>query len=222
MSNYLEELNNAVWEPPATISDIHIYEDGNASLSLDNSTGFGIEAKYEPSRFAVGQVIQICGGLGRPIKGVKVDGKIIFFKTEDDLVKEHQEWLEKYRAEKKVKYEQNKDKWLADIEALPDTLRARMHRFMDADPKFLEDDQGYELFVVQESVKFSEYFKKVLSEKFPGGTASMDDAQALFKEFMDLPVSERHKLVDFSTEHSGNTFGGAVAIGMRVAMNVEV
>lgn len=220
MSNYLEELNSAVWEPPAKITEIYKYEDGSISLTLDNSTGFGVEAKYNPERFAVGQTVEVCGGLGQPIKGVRIAGKVIFFKTAVDLEAEHQAWLEKYKAEKKTKYDKNKDAWLKEIEALPEILKNRINRFMKEDENFLLDDQGYELFIVQESMKFTAYFKEELGKRHAEPT--MEHAQALFKEFMDKSVEEQKALVDFSSEHSGNTFGGAVAIGMRVAMGVSV
>lgn len=220
-SNYLKELAEAQWDAPSKITDIYMYEDGSANISLANMTGFGVDAKYEPSRFMVGQEVSICGPLGSRIKGVKVADKLIFFKTEADLEREHEEWLQKWRAEKAAKYAEKKDEWLKRIDELPEPLKGRMQRFLNKEPDFLLDDQGYELFVVEESIKFTKYFKTALAEKY-GATPTMDNAQELFKEFMDLKVEEQKKLVDFSSEHSGNTFGGAAAIGMRVAMGVEI
>ena len=75
------------------ISSVTEYNNGY-SIELDNYCGFGIDKKcgVKPK---VGDTVQMRGGIGEIIKGVKINDKIVFNKTEAELDQEHKVWVDK-------------------------------------------------------------------------------------------------------------------------------
>ena len=72
--------------------------DGHYTISLENSSGFGLDSKYgyEPK---IGDTIELFIVNGSEIRGVFANGRGIFYKLDEQLESERKEWLENHEKE---------------------------------------------------------------------------------------------------------------------------
>lgn len=212
------ELAAAKWENEGRITDLARH-DGWATITTDRGIGFGVAPEFAAQRMEVGEEVAICGGLGAPIQGVRVGGRLIFFKTQADLDADRQRFLDDLAAERRAEYEANKDRWRQEVATLEPLLKARMERFIREGggfELFFLDSGAYELFCCTEAVKFADYFRHRLAGK------TQAEAEEEIRAFRALTPEQQKTLVPYDSGHSGNTFGGAVALGARVALGLEV
>lgn len=155
-------------------------------------TKWGVEPK-------VGDVVELYGdGMGRPIEGVRINGKIVFQYSDEQIEINRQEWLKKNEEEKQKKFEDHKVEMDKAYDGLIPEFKARIDRFRAKNPKFRIDMEAYEVFVCEEAMKLIKAFKTVES----------------LQEFCDLDLAAQKKMapdMDFGN-HSGNTFGAAVSL----------
>ena len=215
--NYANTVRNAHWEG-GRIVKMTDPSNGSFSITMDTGWSIGVDAKHH-DRLHVGDLFEMAGGIGFPIQGQRVNGYVLWFKDAAEMEADRLKWLADHEAKKRAEYEAHKDEWRGEVEALPPLLRARMDRFITEaggfEP-FFTDCGAYELFCCTEAVKFAAYFAPLLARK------SDAEAQAEVDAFRALSYEEQRKLVPFSDGHSGNTFGGALALGASVAIGREV
>ncbi len=80
------------------------------SLELDN--GFNIYYDFRSNKPTpkVGDKIKIFGkGIGRPIRGVQINGNIIWYKTQKEMDRDHLRWISKIKREYMLSYEKLMD-----------------------------------------------------------------------------------------------------------------
>jgi len=187
-------------------------------ITLDTGWSFCLDAQYSP-RVHVGDVAEVAGRIGFPIQGMRVDGYVLWFKDAAAMERDRQEQLAEIAAKRRLEYDANHHVWRTELDALPPPLKARMDRFVveagGFEPFFL-DSGAYELFCCTEAVKFADYFRPRLLGK------TKEEARKEVDGFRALSCDEQRKLVPFDSGHSGNTFGGAVMLGARVAMGLDV
>ena len=170
-----------------TESNTHFY------IDLEGSSSFGLDKKYGAIPRA-GDTINLHTVNFSTVRGVDLNGVPVFYKTDEDLERERQEWLANYEREKLETFEKNKAQMDADYEALPENFRKRIDRFRHNNPKFRVDLEGYELFCCKEALKIAAAFKTV----------------AEITAFHDMGWEDQLKAVPtLSDGHSGNTFGAA-------------
>jgi hypothetical protein len=214
---YADTVATAAWEG-GKVAEVTEPHGGYFSVTLAGSWGLGLDAQYA-DRVKVGDLFETAGGLGYPIQGVRVNGYVLWFKDSAAMEADRQKWLDDLHAKRRAEYEENKGRWREEVEALPPLLRVRMERFITEaggfEPFFC-DMGAYELFCCTEAVKFAAYFGPLLAGK--------NDAEVELevRRFRDLGCEAQRALVPFSDGHSGNTFGGAVTLGARVAMGLDV
>lgn len=179
-----------------TITDVQESEDW-FEISQDGMC-CGLKKKYGVTP-KVGDKLTVHtkGGTFGTIRGMDLNGKRIFWKTDEELEQERLEWLANNEREKKDRFEKNKAQMDADYEALPDAFKKRIDRFRENNPDFRVEFESYELFCCMEAVKIADACKT--PEKV--------------QEFKSLNWDEQMKMVEgLSDGHSGNTFGCAVAL----------
>jgi len=163
------------------------------SISLENSTGFGLEEKhgFEPK---VGDLVTLHTVRGSTVRGVDINGSSVFYKTDEQLEQERKEWLENNEKEKQASFVKNKAKMDSDYDGLPAVFRQRIDKFRNANPRFRIDYEGYELFCCMEAVNIANGVKT---------KEALDD-------FCKLDYEQQKEIVpELSDGHSGNTFGSA-------------
>lgn len=123
------EMAAAKWEPQGKITDA-TRRDGWVTIATDSGIGFGIQPEFAATRIDVGEEVAICGGLGAPIQGVRVGGRLVFFKTKANLAADRRRWLDDFAAKRRAEYDASHERWRAEVDGLPPLLRARMERFI--------------------------------------------------------------------------------------------
>jgi len=148
----------------------------------------GIEPK-------VGDVARYYGeGIGRPIRGLEINGHVVFYRTEAQECIEQE--LRRVRREQELReeYAQKKDDYAARIAQLPAPFQARLARLASKRDNFGWEFLPYDLFVCEQAVAFAQAL----------GTREAITA------FRKADGKTQQQLVPaLSDQHSGNTFGYA-------------
>lgn len=176
------------------ITKVTPYKDGRGYEILIGSTGFFFDSKYGVVPM-VGDDITVYTKNFSTIRGVDINGKRIFYKSDEDLERDHREFCDRLDKEKKERFEKNKEKMDEQYENLPDCFKKRIDRFRKNNPNFRVDFEDYELFCCEQAIVIANTLKEPLK----------------ITEFKELGYEEQRKMVpDLSEDHSGNTFGMAV------------
>jgi len=157
-------------------------------ISTTDSGGFNLEKKYGVVPVP-GDTIKLyfVNGFGTPIRGMDLNGKSIYYKSNSQLEQERREWLDDYNKEKQEEFERNKIQLDADYESLPDVFKQRIDRFRKNNPNFRVDYESYELFCCKEAIKIANACETLTNiKKFKNGFSEL------------VPT--------LSEGHSGNTF----------------
>ena len=165
--------------------------------------------------------------LGDRRYGWAINGELVEWATPwERLVRELEWWAQRDRRNRED-YERLKPEMDAAYEALPDELKDRIDRFRDADPNFRMNDERYEMAATGDAPKIA----AALQPQIEALEISRDDDEEewldavakIFDAFREQPWETSREMVpDLQEGHSGNTFGGAVALGYRFACGLDV
>lgn len=116
------------------------------------------------------------------------------YRTREEQEEQDRKWSEDNIAEKKAKWEDNRDETAARIAALPEPFRERIEFFM-RQPDWGWDFGFYEIFCCEEAIKIAKALK----------------TREKIEAFSTMKMARQCELVpELSEDHSGNTFGAAV------------
>lgn len=143
-----------------TVEKLNEYEgsDSVEVLTTDH-TGFGV-TKEQAQSLQPGTVFVMETVNGSRVAGVKVAGKHVwlFRKSDQDLEREHQEFVAKFEQERRERLAANREDWQRRQDALPDWVKARLLSFHSyGGEKFMVDGWGYELIVAELAVLYVEH-----------------------------------------------------------------
>lgn len=162
-------------------------------ISTDQSTGFNLEKKYVTIGPKIGDKVLLYLVGGSTIRGVRINDTLLFYKSDQQLEEERQEWLDKNAKEKQARFEKNKNQMDLDYESLPTVFKQRIDRFRMNNPEFRVEYEAYELFCCTEAVKIANACKTAENVgKFKKGESKL--------------------VPDLSNDHSGNTFDCACGL----------
>lgn len=170
--------------------------DNDYTLHLVSGLSCGLKKKYNVvPQVNDGLTLHTKGSSFGRIVGMDLNGKEIFKVTEEEIAEQSRIATERYDAENKEKYEENKDQMEADYEKLPQAYKDRILKLRIIKPNFQIEFEEYELFICLQSVMITEEFKSA-------------EEISLFSE---LSWSDQVKrLPKLSEDHSGNTLEGAI------------
>lgn len=173
-------------------------EEGDTSygITTTDSTGFSLKKKWGvvPKE---GDTVTLYCHQGASIRGMNWNGVRLFYKTDQELEVERQEWLANYEKEKQESFEKGKRQMDIDYSALPQVFRDRIDKLRANNPNFRVEYESYELFCCKQAVVFA------------NACQTIED----LKIFYESPYEEQKILVpDMDDGHSGNTFGCAVKL----------
>ena len=169
--------------------------------------GCGIAADRNPNGVVleVGQTIRVYGrGFGFEFHGMDIDGREVFWRTPLERVADRVAWLAQHDRDQRERFIAGQAKLDADYERLSAPLKARIDRFRAESPDFRIRSEAYELFACVEADKIVAH----LRPRIEAG----EDAEAVVKEFYDLPWERQKADAGIDDGHSGNTFGGACSM----------
>ena len=153
----------------------------------------------------VGDTVNVCTCQGDLIRGVCLNGHKIFYKSDDDLNKEHKIWCDNLHAEQLERFEKSKALMDKDYDSLPQVFKNRIDRFRKESPDFRIAEEAYEVFVIKEGLKI---VKNVLKDEM--------------EEFMHSDCKKQLKMCpELSQGHSSNTIGCACALAFAYLLNPE-
>lgn len=136
-------------------------------------------------------------GIGRPVRGLFLDGVKVFYRTEQEESERHRQWCADREREQKHDFEKNRAETDRRVAALPTVFQERLARFRANNPDFRWKYESYELFCCEQAVEIAK------------ALGSADKVRA----FKDLPWKDQQAAVPaLSDGHSGNTFGCACAL----------
>jgi len=187
-------------------------EEDYYSIVTENNWCSGVEKKYN-IRPIVGTKVRFYGkGLGSPIRGLMLDGKMVFYRTQQEQAEKDEQSTIDYYIDQRQEFEKNKTELDAKYNALPDIFKKRIDKFRRNNPDFRWKYESYEMFVCTEAVKIAEALKTVDAIKSWSGVGNL---------FNMLPYKEPRKQVLISDDHSGNTLNMATLLACLYIENPE-
>jgi hypothetical protein len=123
-----------------------------------NSGGFVMSSKYKVIP-KVGDSICVYTHRGCTVRGVDLNGKTVYYKTDQQLEDDHKKWCEKYEREKQKKFKKNQKAMDKMYDELPPEFQQRIDTFRKNNPKFRTDYEHYELFCCQQAVLIANTLK---------------------------------------------------------------
>ena len=170
------------------------------ALRADSGWSFSFEASHAPEFVPqVGHAMRQYGGLGRPVRGLVIDGQTIYYRSPAEETSRHRKWVADEKAKRLREFEESgRAKLDAQYDALPLIFQARIDKFRRNNPEFRVEYEGYEMFCCEEAVKLA---TALPSEDEVRAFAALDYAQ----QKLTVPTLAYD-------EHSGNTFGAAVML----------
>jgi len=170
-----------------TITDVSDWED-MWSLRA-GSGGFGLAKKYgvKPE---IGDEVTIHVYQGSCIRGMELNGVLVFYKTDMDIEREREEYRVAREIEKKETFERNKASMDAKYETLPQCFKDRIDRFRSESPDFRLEHEAYEMFCIEQGILIANACKTAEN----------------IRKFID---GERSLVPDLDDGHSGGTMAGS-------------
>lgn len=173
-----------------------VKRESNGYVLVRDGWHLGIEYPgFEPK---AGQMARYFpAGIGRPVRGVVIDGRVAYYRTKAEEDKRHDEWVAAQRRQREREFEENRAARDAQFDALPPDFQARIQRFRDGNPDFRIEHEPYEMFCCEQAVVIAKALKTL-------------DA---VRDFAKLDWKEQKRLVPAIDDgHSGNTFSMAVRL----------
>lgn len=191
------------WEKESKVKEVSIQNDETghrvgASILLEDHIGFFIDEKYlnDDSLPKPGDTVELNTRVFQ-VCGIAINGKVLYLKSDKELEEDHANMVEKMKADKKAKYEVEKEDLAKRIEAMPEPFRRRFVRFTRNNPNFMVEHGSYEVFCCEQAVAFADTLKTV----------------GVVTDFEKMSYEDQRKAVPaMSDGHSGNTFSFAVAL----------
>lgn len=137
-------------------------------------------------------------GVGYPVRGIVIGGRVYRYKTAAQERTDHEAWVANLHAEREREMHEKHEAIEARIVALPAVFRERIEKFRrDGGHEFRRDYEPYELFCCEQAVAIGDALKSAES----------------IRHFYGLSWKEQRALVPgLEDGHSGNTFGMACAL----------
>jgi len=182
--------------------------------------GMGLSKKYgvKPE---VGQRIRVYTYQGSLIRGVDLDDETVFFMTAEEVEEDQKQRRDKYVAEQKQKFKEQREELDATVASLPEPFQRRIQWFRDHNPDFRWEWEAYELSSCVDAVKIAEWAKEQAAKvAIPPFSKTPHENINWFRE---LPSDDQRKQIPDLTydDHSGNTFSAAVMLALHYVIDPE-
>lgn len=159
---------------------------------------------------AVGDVIRVYGSFGRPVRGITLNGQVVFYRPPAMQEQHHRRFIEDLAARDERMLTARRPEMDADYDRLVPEFKERVDGFRVVDPEFRARSESYEVFCLLQAQAIADHFRDnggvdALTAARGDGFGGFDD---LWKWLTDAGV--------VSAQHSNNTFGAAVAFARHL------
>ena len=138
-------------------------------------------------------------GIGSIVRGVYIDGRKVFYRTEAEQKIKNVTEQEAQDRERREEADKNRPEIQAKIRALPQPFQDRINGFLSHNPDFEWTHLPYELFVCEQAVLIA-------------GLGSVAEIEKFNKAGWE---AQKRQVPALSSDHSGNTFGSACVLAAR-------
>ena len=146
-------------------------------------------------------------GLGYSVRGIEIDGNIMYYRTPAQAEEDHEKWCAEKTKEAKASFKKNKKQNEKDYQSLPDAYKKRMDRLRLKSPNDTYEWEPYEMFILTQSAEIAKHLKIVKE----------------VNKWKDLAWEEQKKLVPTLNDgHSPNTFDASVHLAKKYLMKLEL
>lgn len=204
-----------------TLSTIKKVEDWNDAYSITKEDGWSFSINKSDCGDLVpqtGDSILMAEGTNA-IPGIIIEGRVIRWKTAEQVAADHEQWRKNWRLEKLERYVEHGEELKNRVKKLHPVLQQRMERFdKESGVEFWIDSAPYEMACLEgtqallnkveelglesdEAVEWVEKWWKINSAEH--------DPPYDYKKQMEI-------VPDFGEGHSGNTAGAAYAMALMI------
>ncbi len=165
---------------------------GNSLLGVDKSPceAAGIVPQS-------GMSMRTYGGMGYGVRGVDIDGKEVYYRSQQEEDDRHQKEVDEGNALKKKTFEENIAEHDAKYDALPDVFKRRVDKFRGNNPDFRWEYEPYEMMCCEEAVNLADLLK----------------TEKALREWTQMEYDDQMKAVTLlNGGHSGNSMGIAIKL----------
>lgn len=218
MTKHRYPANDPVYED-VRIDGVEAAKDGY-SVHMSSGWSFFIAKEYDGETHGivptVGDSVRTYGEFGRPVRGLFINGRKVYYRTEEEQDAENRRLVEASQRKRRVEFEEKRAELDAKYEALPPIFKERIDRFRNNNPDFRWEFEGYEMFCCEEAVKLAKHLGTVEAmERYCALAAS--ETFRKNRALWDIEW-EQQKAIDraagLSNDHSGNTHGAAVMLAL--------
>lgn len=180
---------------------------GEKFHEVTSSNGWSCSVGAEHGCPAVGDAFVTWGQVGRPIRGMALNGRVLFYRTPEEQADQDAKDLAAMRAERVAKYEGQRHDYDRRVEALPMPLRQRVEGFRRrGGDEWRWDFEPYELMCCEQAAAMVHRFRSAT------GLAA----------FLELGHEEqRASFPEMDPGHSGNSWGAAAMLARLLLSNPE-
>lgn len=162
-----------------------------------------------------GDSLSQCGSFGRPIRGVIINGALVYYRTEAEQRAKDLAASEAYHDKRRREFEETGKAALdAKYAALPPVFQARIDKFRANNPDFRWNYEDYEMFCCTEAVKLAEHLRTSEAMAHYVSLARHETYRADEAKWRE--EWEEQKAIDraagISQDHSGNTHGAMIQL----------
>jgi hypothetical protein len=202
------------WDPQfrdARITKVHGDDEQGWSVTMDDGWSIGIPQE-SPIRPAPGMTVRLYGeGIGRPVRGMLLDGVEVYYRTAEQQEAAEREWVENNHREKQAAALLAEPETARRIAALPEVMQRRLKKFRDTNPDFDWEYLPYELMCCEDGVKIADALR------------GEPDAVAALTAFHAAPWDTQIAQVPtLDRGHSGNSFGMACRLARWLLTEPEM
>lgn len=174
-------------------------------ISSESGTCFGLKKKYKVKP-KVGDEITLHTKNFSLIRGMDLNGEIIFYKTDAQLEVHRIKEQLKYKKQKEEQFKKEEKGLNESYDKLPKIFQERIDRFRKNNPDFRIDYESYEMFCCKQAIEIA------------NGCKTKEKVQ----EFSKLNWNDQKKMVKkLDDGHSGNTFSASVQLAYLYLNNEE-
>lgn len=168
-----------------------VREAGDGGITMDNGWSLGCDL----DNIHAGDLVELWGeGIGRPVRGLAVAGRVAWYRTEAEQAAHQRRQIEETNQRRRDDFEAKRADLDAAYTALPEPFQRRIDRFRrDGGPDWRWKFEPYEMMVCTDAVRIAEY---------------CTNEHIRIAEFVDLPW-EQQKAAGIDEGHSGNSFSCA-------------
>lgn len=155
----IAELKAEDYYTDAVLTEATRSEDGSWTLTWSMwSVGLAAEHAQGLGEIvpAPGMAIRVYGAIGRPVHGLDIDGREVFWRTPRERAADHAATVARIDREWRQRFEEARPDLDARVAALPEPFRQRIERRRENNPEFRQHYESYELFCCEQAVALAE------------------------------------------------------------------